>query len=63
MVMRNDYIRGTALVGLFGDKARDCKVDMICTSGEERCCVYWENDAKGGAARLEENQRGGLGMW
>jgi hypothetical protein len=53
--IRNEYIRGTAQVGRFGDKAREARLRWIGV--EERGWVYWEKDAEDGVARQEEERK------
>ena len=51
--IRNEYIRGTAQVGRFGEKTRR-ETEVVWTCTKERLWVYWEKDAEDGVARKEE---------
>ena len=48
--IRNEYIRGTAQVGKFGEKTREARLRWY---GHLRR-VYWEKDAEDGVARKKE---------
>ena len=52
----NEYTRGTAQVGRFGEKTRG-KTEVVWTCTEERLWVYWDMDAEDGFARKEETGR------
>ena len=54
--IRNEYTRGTAQVGRFGEKTREARLRLCGHVGptEEMSCVYWETDAEDGVARKEE---------
>ena len=48
----NEYIRGTAQVGRFGEKTREARLRWY--GHVLRKGVYWEKDAEDGVARKEE---------
>ena len=49
--LRNEYIRGTAQVGRFGDKVREARLRWFWTCAQEGSGVYREKDAEDGATR------------
>ena len=54
--IRNEYIRGTAQVGKFGEKTREARLRRYghLRRKDDGYIVYWEKDAEDGVARKEE---------
>ena len=61
--MRNEYIRGTAQVGRFGEKTLEARLKWYDHVRRKDDGYYWEKDAEDGVVRKEEGQKGGLWMW
>ena len=55
--IRNEYIRGTAQVGRFGDKVREARLRWFGHVHRRVSGVYREKDVEDGAARQEEKRK------
>lgn len=53
--IRNKYIRGTAQVGWFGDKAREARLRWF--GHVQRSWLYWQKDVDDGTARQEGKRK------